>query len=221
MADIEEMTEELEIDDSTNEETDDEHKTFDFSDGTSLTIDDIGELKEWHDNNEQWKDANNKRAEEVKKDRTEFKDHQAKETERLKQREQKLREQEQKVSSRDQQQQEQSYYEKVTDYSNNQNALLDMRKKYDDYDTAAVNEFMKGFNVGFGDYNAYDVHRLMYLAWRGSQQENEVQRAREDMVKEMKNKKGTPASGIVQGVSEEPVKTKEDFLNRVKGLITW
>lgn len=174
-------------------------ETFDFSDGTKLTLANLEELKSWHDRNQNWITKNQERSEELGKGEGALKDHTKQTQERLNRREQKLRKAELDLNNRGNQQAAETYQKKYETWQEDQNAVIDLKREFSDYDPEVLKDFHKGFNME----NATDYRMLVFLAWKGSQLENRIQEARAEVVSGMEKKRGLPPRGMVGTMPEE------------------
>jgi hypothetical protein len=70
-------------------------------------------------------------------------------------------------------------------------AIQKMSKEFQDFDDDELVQFQADFNLN----DMYDAMKFTYLAKKGAGLDDEIQKARSDMVKGMKNKKGAPPTG--------------------------
>jgi hypothetical protein len=70
-------------------------------------------------------------------------------------------------------------------------AIQKMSKEFEDFDNDALADFQADFNLN----DMYDAMRFTYLARKGASLDDEIQKARSDVVKGMKDKKGSPPTG--------------------------
>ena len=200
--------------------------------GMEYTQEELAKICKDHQNGAKWQTAHQAKSEQLKKEREEFKQNQTSERDRLKKREQGLRDQEGKLNSQQNRQQQQTHSEAVKEHENkqqrwrdSQDVMLDMKRSLDDYDSKAINEHMKQYNLVMDNTtNIRDAHMMMYHCWKGANFENEkaelTEYIRKEVVKGMMKKKGAPATGmqVPSNVEEEKVTNRESFISKMKGL---
>lgn len=88
-------------------------------------------------------------------------------------------------------------------------AMQRMSKEFEDFDDDELVQFQADFNL----LDMYDVMKFTYLAKKGASLDDEIQKARSDVVKGMKSKKGSPPTG--KKTASPPPKPK-DFNDMIR-----
>lgn len=81
-------------------------------------------------------------------------------------------------------------------------AYLNLSKKYNDFNREEINNFAK--DIDWGDKE--QVIEAMYWAWKGSQIDDLIEKARAEVVMEAKKKKGLPPTGKKETAPEKEPK---------------
>ena len=84
-----------------------------------------------------------------------------------------------------------------------------MSKEFEDFDDDDLAQFQADFNLN----DMFDAMKFTYLAKKGAGLDDEIQKARVDIVKGMKNKKGSPPTGKKGAV---PPPKPKDFNDAVQ-----
>lgn len=200
-----------------------EPESWQFGD-QEYSAEDLEKIVEDFQNNKNWKTSNQNKSEKIKAEREEFTTYQDKEKARLQQREQKIRDREVKTGKLYQQKQQLTADEKKEIHFNCRQATLDLQREFEDYDMDEQKEYHKKYNIAWADdANPHDVMKLLYFACRGEKIESIIAEAKNVWFREMKKTKGLPsiAGGQPSSMDEQPVKTKEDFIKRMRGKLKW
>ena len=88
-------------------------------------------------------------------------------------------------------------------------AIARMNKEFEDFNDDDLAQFQADFNLN----DMYDAMKFTYLAKKGAGLDDEIQKARVDIVKGMKGKKGSPPTG--KKAASPPPKPK-DYNDMIK-----
>jgi hypothetical protein len=91
-------------------------------------------------------------------------------------------------------------------------AIQKMQAKYQDFNDEELAEFQANFNLA----DMFDVMEYTYLAKKGASIDDEIQKARVEVVKGMKSKKGAPPTGKKTPTPPPEPKTFDEMVRMAK-----
>jgi uncharacterized small protein (DUF1192 family) len=171
-----------------------------------LRLEDIQSQFDKFYNDNSWKSANQKVSEANKKDMADFEANVRAQEARLAERQQKVVQAEQALQQKQQVQKAWSEADQKVWYGNALNSIADFKMKFADYDHERVTAFSKRFNLE----DNFDRIGIFYLAERGAKLEQEIERAKAEMVLQSHGRGGLPPIGM-KG-QEEPAEGEADSI---------